>query len=294
MALFVNNEEVPEGLLQAETQSLRARFAQLSPDQRAQYGFDDATMEMRAVEWARENVIERVLLRQEALRDESPLPAEALEAAVENMRQRFGGAEKMAEAGVSEETVREEAEAALRLDALLAQLKGRVKPAKSKDVASWYRKHMERWLVGESLRAAHIVKHVNEDATEEQARAAIDAAKAELDGGVSFEEVADRLSDCPGNGGDLGWFGQGKMVQEFEDVVFAMEPGQVSAVFRSPFGFHIAKVHDKKPPTTLPLNEVKQQIEAELRQERENQAVEEFVDQLRAKAKIEVLEPAKA
>jgi len=294
MALFVNGEEVPKGILQAEAQSLHARFAQLSPEEQVLYGFDEATQRQRAIEWARENVIERFLLRQEALKDPEPIPDEVFEQAVEQMKKRFGGADKMAQSGVTEETIREEAEAALRLDKLLAKLRSRVKPPKSKDLAAWYRKHPERWQVGESLRAAHIVKHVNEQVPEAEAREAIDQAKVELDAGANFEELADKVSDCPGNGGDLGWFGRGKMVEEFEAVVFAMEPGDVSDVFKSVFGFHIAKLYEKKPPTTLPLSEVKAQIEREVRQERENQVVEEFVDGLRAQAKIEQLETAEA
>jgi len=294
MALFLNGEEVPEGILQAEAQSLHARFSQLTPDQRAQYGFDEATLQQRAVEWARENVIERFLLRQEALKDPTPIPDDVFEAAVEQMKKRFGSADKLAQSGMSEEVIRAEAEAALRLDKLLGTLRSQVKPPKSKDLAAWYRKTPERWQVGESVRAAHIVKHINEETTEEQAREAIDAAKAELDGGANFEELADKVSDCPGNGGDLGWFGHGKMVEEFEEVVFKMEPGDVSDVFKSVFGFHIVKLHEKKPPTTMPLNEVKEQIQREVMQERENKVVEDFVDGLRAKAKIEELEPAKA
>ena len=106
--------------------------------------------------------------------------------------------------------------------------------------------------------------------------------------------MADKVSDCPGNGGDLGWFGHGKMVEEFEEVVFQMAPGEISAPFKSVFGFHIAKLYEKKPPTTMALSEVKDQVERELRQERENKLVEDFVDGLRARAKIEELEPAKA
>lgn len=294
MPLFLNGEEIPEGILQAEAQSLHARFSQLTPDQRAQYGFDEATLQQRAVEWARENVIERFLLRQEALRDPTPIPDDVFEAAVEQMKKRFGGADKLAQSGMTEETVRAEAEAALRLDKLLANLRSRVKVPKSKELAAWYRKTPERWKVGESVRAAHIVKHINEQASEEQAREAIDAAKAELDAGANFEELADKVSDCPGNGGDLGWFGYGKMVEEFEEVIFQMEPGQVSDVFKSVFGFHIAKLYEKKEPTTMPLSEVKEQVEREIRQERENKVVEDFVDALRAKAKIEKLEPAQA
>ncbi|MCB1019020.1 MAG: peptidylprolyl isomerase [Acidobacteria bacterium] len=292
MAFKVNGESVADAMLAAETESLLARFRQLSPEQRAQFGFQDGSMEQRAHEWARENVIERILMRQEALRDAEPIPEETLEQAEEAMYKRFGGREKFAESGMTPETIRAEAEATVKLDRLLGRITSRVKAPKTSDVAARYRHEKERWQTGEQVHAAHIVKHINEQVSEEEARKAIDEAKAEIEGGATFEEVADKASDCPGNGGDLGWFGRGKMVDEFENVVFAMEPGHVSDVFRSVFGFHIAKLLEIRPSTHLPLSEVKGQIELELKREAENKAVEAFVDKLREKAVIEDAVPA--
>lgn len=292
MALIVNGEQAPEAMLAAETESLLNRFRQITPQQRAQFGFDEGAMDARAHEWARENVIERMLMRQEALRDSEPIPDDVLQKAEEAMYKRFGGREKFHESGMTEEAIRAEAEATIKLDRLLGRIASRVKPPKTSDVAARYRHQKERWTTGEQVRAAHIVKHVNEQVSEEEARRAIEEAKAELDAGASFEQVADKLSDCPGNGGDLGWFGPGKMVEEFETVVFAMEPGQVSAPFRSVFGFHIAKLHEIRPPVQRPLNEVKGEIELELRREAENKAVEAFVDKLRETAVVEDAVPA--
>lgn len=292
MALMVNGEEAPEAMLAAETESLLSRFRSLTPEQRGQFGFDERTMDQRAHEWARENVIERMLMRQEALRDAEPIPDDVFENAEEAMYKRFGGREKLQESGMTEEAIRAEAEATVKLDRLLGRITARVKAPKNSEVAARYRHQKERWKTGEQVRAAHIVKHVNEQVPEEEARKAIDAAKAELDGGASFEDLADKTSDCPGNGGDLGWFSRGKMVDEFENVVFAMEAGQVSDVFRSVFGFHIAKLHEIRPPTVRPLSEVKGEIEQELKREAENKAVEAFVDKLREKAVIEDAVPA--
>ncbi len=290
MALLVNREQAPEAMLAAEAESLMARFRQLSPEQLSQFGFEERSMEVRAREWARENVIERMLMRQEALRDPEPIPDEALQKAEEAMYQRFGGREKFQESGMDEAGIRAEAEAMVKLDRLLGRITTRLKPPKTSEVASRYRHGKDRWKVGPQVHAAHIVKHVNEQVSEEDARKAIDEAKAALDGGAAFEEVADKFSDCPGNGGDLGWFGEGKMVEEFEAVILGMKPGEVSGVFRSVFGFHIAKLFAMKPPSQRPLSEVKGEIEQELKREAETKAVEAFVDKLRESAVVEEAE----
>ena len=294
MGLTVNGEIVPDAALAAEADSLLARFQQLSEDQRRQYGFTDETMRRKATEWARENVIERTLMRQAAFEDTEPIPDDVFEKAVENMYKRFGGKDKFQESGITEEGVRQEAEATIRLDRLVGRITSRIKEAKTKEAAEYYRKHKEQFQVGETVRAAHIVKHVNEDVTKEQAREAIDALKAELDSGAEFEELADRSSDCPGNGGDLGWFGRGKMVPRFEEVVFELEPGEVSPVFKTEFGYHIAKLSQKKPATMKPMNEVRSEIDKALRQQKETKALEDFVDGLKEKAVIEETAPAEA
>lgn len=287
MPLTVNGETVPEQAIAQEAESLLQRFRQLSEAERAQNGFTEEVMQQRAVEWARENLIERTLMRQEAAKDPEPVPEDVLAKAREAIVKRFGGEEKLAEADVDQDMIQAEAELTVKLDRLLGRVASKVKPPKSKDVAAAYRHHRENWKVPESAHAAHIVKHVNEEVSAKDAQEAIDAVKQRLDAGEAFETVADEASDCPGNGGDLGWFTRGKMVEDFEEVVFQMEPGQVSEPFRSVFGFHIARLFERKPATLRPLNEVKDQIEKQLVRERETKAVEDFVDALRAKADIE-------
>ncbi len=294
MGLIVNGEAVPEVALAAEAESLLSRFQQLSDEQRRQYGFTAEAMRHRAAEWARENVIERTVMRQAAFEDAEPIPDDVLEKAVEDMYKRFGGKEKFQESGLSEDDIRTEAEAAVRLDRLIGRITSQVKDAKTKELAEYYRKHKEEFQVGAQVHAAHIVKHVNEDVTKEQAREAINAVEAELAAGATFEEIADRDSDCPGDGGDLGWFGPGKMVEKFEDVVFGMEPGEVSPAFKTVFGYHIVKLYEKKPATFKPLNEVRGDIEKILKQQKETKALEDFVDKLKERAVVEDTTPAEA
>ena len=67
-------------------------------------------------------------------------------------------------------------------------------------------------------------------------------------GSISFEEAAKKWSNCPSknNGGDLGYFGRGMMVKEFEDVAFSTEKGAISAPVKTQFGWHLIKVIDKR------------------------------------------------
>jgi parvulin-like peptidyl-prolyl isomerase len=104
------------------------------------------------------------------------------------------------------------------------------------------------------------VQHVKGERSEEQARAEIEAALAELEAGASFSEVAEKHSDCKGNGGDLGQFPAGEMVPEFEVAIRALEPGQRSGIFRTPFGFHIAKLRAKTAAGPASFEEVRADV----------------------------------
>jgi peptidyl-prolyl cis-trans isomerase C len=127
--------------------------------------------------------------------------------------------------------------------------------------------------------AAHILVDSEEKAA---------ALKAEIDGGKDFAEVAKANSSdgSAANGGDLGWFGMGQMVPEFETAVVALEPGQVSAPVKSQFGWHLIKLNEKRETTPPPLDAARPEIENQLRQ----QALEARLAELRAAAKIETPE----
>jgi hypothetical protein len=112
---------------------------------------------------------------------------------------------------------------------------GAPKPT-AEEIEAFYRANRENFRLPEMFHAAHIVKHVNEEQTEEQAEAGIQAALADLERGVPFAEAADRHSDCKGNGGDLGQFPPGHMVEEFEAAISALQPGERTGIFTTPFG----------------------------------------------------------
>lgn len=284
---MVNDELVDDGLLAKEAEALRQRFERLSDEQKKQYGLGPGTLERTAVEWARENVIEQVLLRQAALGDRSPLEDGAIEKGLQDVVARHGGPEKFAEAGMDEAQVRVDIETRLRVDRLIASTTSKARPPRTKELAEFYRRNKDRFRTEETVRAAHIVKHVEKGVAEADAREAAEALCARLKAGTSFEQIADEQSDCPGNGGDLGYFPRGKMVKEFEDVVFSLEVGKTSEVFQTVFGFHIAKLLDRRPAGTRTFRDVQDEIRNELLEQRRTKLLEDFVDSLRESAVIE-------
>jgi peptidyl-prolyl cis-trans isomerase C/foldase protein PrsA len=156
-------------------------------------------------------------------------------------------------------------------------------------VTEYYRKNKEQFRRPEVVRAGHIVKNVDESVDEATALATIQKVQEELKAGANFEELADRSSDCPGSRGELGWVSRGQMVQEFEDMIFSLKENAVSDIFRTTFGFHIAKVYERKPEGISDFAEVHEAIEKSLHRQKQERAVENFLDRLRAKAVIQEL-----
>jgi parvulin-like peptidyl-prolyl isomerase len=132
----------------------------------------------------------------------------------------------------------------------------------------------------EQVHARHILISVkSEDAPTEEglekpaARAKAEEVLKRVKAGENFEALAKEYSTDTGskeNGGDLGWFGRGRMVPEFEKATFALQPGQVSEIVESPFGFHIIKVEGRR-------NGDPQAAEQQVEQEKEKKLIDEIV-----------------
>ncbi len=112
--------------------------------------------------------------------------------------------------------------------------------------------------------------------TEEEAR----ALKAQLDDGADFAELAREHSTGPSgpNGGQLGWFGAGRMVPEFEEAVVALEDGGISDPIETQFGWHLIILNESREVGAPPLEEVRQQLEQGVLEQRVSAAIDGAVD----------------
>jgi peptidyl-prolyl cis-trans isomerase D len=138
------------------------------------------------------------------------------------------------------------------------------------DIEREYNNNLEQYSTPEQVRASHILLK-----TEGKDDAAVKAKAEELlkqaRAGADFADLARKNSEDEAsakNGGDLDYFGKGRMVPEFDAAVFSMQPGQISDLVKTQYGYHIIKLVDKKAATTRSLAEVRQQLNDQLAYQR--------------------------
>jgi parvulin-like peptidyl-prolyl isomerase len=283
MALTVNGQKIEDLAIRQEAERLRPDyervFAELPAEER----------EKQLLEWSRENVIETVLINQQAQKTGKPISDSELEAALAKIKKQYlsKGQQTVALSIEEQEKIKKDIEMHIKIERLLAEVCKDVSGPSKEDILNFYNENKEQLKSAEQIRVGHIVKHMNWQTDQAAANNVIEKAKNELKQGALFEVAAAKYSDCPENGGDLGYITRGKMVEEFDDVVFNMDVGEISDIFRTRFGFHIAKVYDRKPALVPPLEEVKDQIVEKLKQQMRRHAIEHFVDRLKSQATIE-------
>jgi peptidyl-prolyl cis-trans isomerase D len=169
----------------------------------------------------------------------------------------------------------------LTQDALAAKT-----PVDEADVRKQYEANIKQYSAEEERGASHILIAVKPDATDEEKAAAKKQAeeiyaKAKANP-AKFADLAKEFSKDPGSaeqGGDLGNFARGSMVKPFEDAVFAAKEGELLPPVQTDFGWHVIKVTGVRPPRTRPFDEVKTQIEDELKKQKVGQKFAAAADQ---------------
>ena len=145
-----------------------------------------------------------------------------------------------------------------------------------KEARDFYDANLEKFVADESVNASHILVD-----NEELARELINKITAE---GASFEALAAEYSSCPSkaNGGNLGDFGKGQMVPEFDKAVFEMQVGEVSAEpVATQFGYHVIKLNSKTEAQTMPFEQLAEDIKRALLAEKQQKAYESKINQLK-------------
>lgn len=143
----------------------------------------------------------------------------------------------------------------------------------------------------EEVKASHILIQVSPEATDEEklaARERIEAVQKKIAAGDDFADLARQYSDGPSkvNGGNLGYFDRTKMVKPFSDAAFELEPGQVSDIVETRFGYHLIKVYDKKPKTVYVFEDIKVRLGQLLQQQKIQKETIRYLEELRKTAKV--------
>jgi peptidyl-prolyl cis-trans isomerase C len=246
-----------------------------------------------------DQIIGYTVLVQEGRTRNVTVPDSDVDARITQIRGQFPSEDEFAKMLAERKLTLDQVKSDVRRDMTITKLidgeiasKIAVTPAQVDD---FYAKNPDQFKEGESVRASHILIGVPKGAdaaAKAQARTKAEQVLTDVKAGKDFAALAKEHSADPGsaaNGGDLGFFQQGQMVGPFNDAAFTLAPGTTSDLVETDFGFHIIKVVEKKEGRTIPLEEVKPQVEQYLERLNRQQQTDAFVNGLKARGKIEIL-----
>jgi len=162
------------------------------------------------------------------------------------------------------------------------------------DARKFYEQNPDKFMRSEALRASHILIGTDAKTSPEDKKKAFEKAeklRKELAAGADFATLAKENSTCPSSkqGGDLGYFGKGRMVPPFEKAALALKPGEISDVVETGFGYHLIKLTEKKAAEKVDFKEARQRIEEYLKNQKIVMGVGAFLSETRKTAAIDIL-----
>lgn len=244
-------------------------------------------------------LVDKELLAQEIKKQNISVTEEAMATEYADYKKMFRTDENyeryLKTSGTTEEAIKENIQHNLAVNRLLEE-KGGLKVAEA-EVKKYYDDNLSRYEIKEQVRASHILVKVAQGAdkkTEDEAKKKAEQIyKDATKPGADFAELAKKHSEGPTapRGGDLSYFQRGRMVPEFDAVVFDMKVNDISKPVRTQFGWHVIQLTDKKEGRQRPYDEVRESIEKLLINKNSRQAKAEMLKKLKDAAKIEVLIP---
>jgi len=200
---------------------------------------------------------------------------------------------KMEEYGQNFNEVKDQVRKGLSYQKLIETQPGGKISITEDDAKNYYSENQKRFETPEQLRASHILITPDPNAPDPnqakaKAKAKIQGLLEQIKAGADFAQLAKTNSACPSasRGGDLDFFPRGQMEPAFEKVAFATDVNQVSDIVETSYGYHIIKVTDRKAASVIPFEQVKDQLINQLKQRKQSEFAQQYVQSLRASAKI--------
>ncbi|MBN1998428.1 peptidylprolyl isomerase [candidate division KSB1 bacterium] len=279
MIITINKEKIPDNIYEQELDRARAN--------------NPGIAENEIKELAVQNIVDWTIIRQEANKKIRNVSVVDIEKAFTDLVKSHGGVEqfhtKFNLSSKDNIRVKKDLERNIKTQRFLNELVKDVPNPTAQEIQEYYEKNKEKFVKPAQIHAAHIVKQIN-PANPGKTFNELLELRQKLLNGESFANVANKHSSCQDEGGDLGFFSRGKMVEEFETVVFSMNVGEISPIFQTQFGYHIAMVYEKKGPEYKTLGEAKAEIEENLKTEWGDDLIGQWVDSQKKKAEITVKE----
>jgi peptidyl-prolyl cis-trans isomerase C len=286
----VNGSVITQEEFDREIDGLLQRLASMGRS------FDDSQL-LALKKEVLEGLINAELLYQETQRRGITVEEAAIDEELKTLKGGFANEDAfraaLSTAHLSEALLRSQIKRRQAIEHFIAQEFAEKVRVSDKQTKDYYDSHPQSFRQPEQVRASHILIKVDPKADESQraeARKQIEEIKRKLQEGEDFATLAKSFSQSPSGarGGDLGYFRRGEMVGPFEEAAFALKPGEVSDPVETTFGYHLIRVIDKKPETTIPYEDIKDRIEHYLKDKDVQEKVRLQVQRLKEKAKVEI------
>jgi len=247
---------------------------------------------------ALEQLVTYTVLSQETRARKVAIADEEVDNSIKQMRAQFGTEAEFKKAldarGMTLDKLKSDTRIDLSINKMVeAEVAAQTAPS-DLQIREFYDKNPEKFKQDEAVRASHILFRVDENADAATKKKAMDQAQAvlkEARAGADFAELAKKHSadGSAQQGGDLNFFTKGQMVPQFDQAAFSMKPGEISDIVTTQFGYHIIKVTDRRPASTVPFEQVSARIKDFLTEQQKQKKADDFIQSLKQKAKIEVL-----
>ena len=250
---------------------------------------------------AYEQIVGRVLLAQAAREAKVSLEPGTVAKTIEEQKQHAGGPEKFAqglkEMGLTEKDIERVLAETLLVHRYVDTTVGPKLATTDAEVSKFYEENKERFNHPDQVKIRMVLAEPPKNATEAQraaSKAKAETALKRIKSGEDFAKVASELSDdgTKSLGGNVGWASRDQLLPELKDPIFALAKGSVSEVLTASQGYFVFRIEDKRSAGAAPLDEVQEMIKRSLTSQKVGTKVQSMVQELKGKAKIEVLDPA--
>ncbi len=242
-----------------------------------------------------ENLINQELLYQQSVQDGVSVSESAVDeqlAMIKSQLQDDEGYKKyLIDMNMTEKEVREQLQRIIAIQRFIDQRFVQKVTITDTEIRAFYDEHKDTFHQPERVHARHIliaVKPEAEESVKKEAMEQIESIRDKLREGGDFAALAKEFSSCPSSeqGGDLGFFTKGRMVAPFEEAAFQLEPGQISEVVETPFGYHLIQVLERSPASTADYDEVKGSLEPFLKQQKVREQVQAHLEASKRRSDI--------
>ena len=279
MEITVNGETISKEICNQEIQNVWRQNRELTEDQ--------------IKEQAIQNIVDWTLIRQNAMKTITTVSSQQVDNAFKELVASHGGEDQFYKqfniTKKDDDKVKNDLKTNLQVSSFLTDLTKDIPAPDESKIESYYNEHPKEFTDPEKVHAAHIVRQANPQ-NPAPVYQEMKKIRADLLNKGDFQALANQHSSCDDNGGDLGVFAPGQMVEEFDTVIFSMEPGEISPVFMTQFGYHIATVYEKFPASVKPLDSCRNEIIDKLHTDLKDDHIAEWVDEQKKNADINVTE----